>query len=524
MTRIEANSSVDQSIDNEIEQQRRQFASVLSRVFTFAGFPVMFVLLAYWYFLTPQYTQIAIYAVSLLPILIPHLAHGLLVQRGLFTVWCHAILIGFLITIPIAALSLRDIIPMTGIGYVLVILLSYLLLGERKSRWIVFVSLIEFCMILLIDRMATVDWFEPLDQTSSIFVSAVLGVITLAISIGMIRIIVIGQDRDFRAARRANFEIEERAKVEQQQREVIEQANIEIEQRIATEFQQRQTLQALIEQIYNSATVLNNAAAEIQAAASQQVTSTLEQDTAVTQTVATVEEVRTTVQQTAERAQQVAHTAAESVNTSRVGQEAVTQTVDSVARIKQQVENIATNILALSERTQQIGEIIDTVNGLAEQSKLLALNASIEAARAGEEGKGFAVVAMEVRQLAEQSREATGRVRDILSEIQQATNSAVMVTEEGSKGAESGLTLVELAGESIRELAATIESAAQAATQIAASTHQQTNGMEQLAAAMTQIKAASGQSAASARQTEQSVRDLIDMAQRLESAAAQYQA
>ena len=95
----------------------------------------------------------------------------------------------------------------------------------------------------------------------------------------------------------------------------------------------------------------------------------------------------------------------------------------------------------LSERTQQIGEIIDAVNALADQSKLLALNASIEAARAGEEGKGFAVVAMEVRQLAEQSRGATSRVRDILSEIQDATNMAVMVTEEGSKGAENGMVV-----------------------------------------------------------------------------------
>jgi PAS domain S-box-containing protein len=308
-------------------------------------------------------------------------------------------------------------------------------------------------------------------------------------------------------------------------RDITEQKRIEIErdQSLQVEQDQREYLQMLIGKIRASASILNNVAAEIQVATTQQVASTLEQETAVTQTVATVEEVRTTVQQTAERAQQVAHTATESVSTSRTGQEAVAQTVDSVSQIKQQVEDIAGSILALSERTQQIGEIIDTVNGLADQSKLLALNASIEAARAGEEGKGFAVVAMEVRQLAEQSREATGRVRDILSEIQQATNSAVMVTEQGSKGAEIGLSLVELAGEAIRELAVTIEGAAQAATQIAASTHQQTNGMEQLAAAMMQIKAASGQSAVSARQTENSVREMIDIAQQLEAAVAQYQ-
>jgi methyl-accepting chemotaxis protein len=190
--------------------------------------------------------------------------------------------------------------------------------------------------------------------------------------------------------------------------------------------------------------------------------------------------------------------------------------------IRQRVENIAETILMLSERTQQIGEIIETVNAIADQSKLLALNASIEAARAGDEGRGFAVVAMEVRQLAEQSREATERVGDILSEIQQATNTAVMVTEEGSKGAAAGIELVDRAGDAIRELARTIESAAEAAIQIAASTHQQTNGMDQLGTAMTQIKQATVQTAASTQQTEQSIRDLMTMARQMESAIARY--
>src|SRR5262249_23175477 len=156
--------------------------------------------------------------------------------------------------------------------------------------------------------------------------------------------------------------------------------------------------------------------------------------------------------------------------------------------IRQRVENIAETILSLSERTQQIGEIINTVNAIADQSKLLALNASIEAARAGDEGRGFAVVAAEGRQVDEQSRQATARIGEIVNEIQQATNTAVMVTEEGSKGAERGIELVNRAGEAIRDLAATLEEATQAAVQIAASTHQQTNGMSQLAAAMRQIK------------------------------------
>jgi PAS domain S-box-containing protein len=278
-------------------------------------------------------------------------------------------------------------------------------------------------------------------------------------------------------------------------------------------------LDEMIRQIRDAATAVASAAAEIEASTTQQVAASLEQEATVTQTAATVEEIRMTVAQTAKRARMVAEASRESLGVSRAGQEAVIDTVGGMTVIQQRVNDIAENILSLSARTQQIGEIINTVNALAEQSKLLALNASIEAARAGEEGRGFAVVAMEVRQLAEQSRAATARVRDILSEIQQATNTAVMVTEEGSKGAESGMNLVERAGASIRELAATIEEASQAATQIAASTHQQTNGMDQLAAAMSQIRAAATQTAASTRQAEQSVRKLMDVARQLGQAA-----
>jgi methyl-accepting chemotaxis protein len=281
-------------------------------------------------------------------------------------------------------------------------------------------------------------------------------------------------------------------------------------------------LSELTSQIRETVSTVVSATTEIQASTIQQTASAVEQDTAVTQTVATVEELRATVNQTAERAQSVAEASRASIAVSRAGQNAVVDSINGMQAIRQQVENIAENILVLSKRTQQIGEIIETVNGLAEQSKLLALNASIEAARAGEEGKGFAVVAMEVRQLADQSRDATARVRDILSEIQQATNTAVMVTEEGSKRAEAGTSLVERAGDAIRELSNTIEDSAQSAAQIAASTQQQINGMDQLTSAMSQIQQATSQTAISTQQTELSISNLLALATQLDRAASIY--
>jgi methyl-accepting chemotaxis protein len=250
-------------------------------------------------------------------------------------------------------------------------------------------------------------------------------------------------------------------------------------------------------------------------ATSRQITMANEQDAVVTETTATVNEVRATVTETAERAQSVAETAQTSVDISKSGSEAVDETVAGMEIIRRRVEDIADNILVLSEHTQQIGEIIATVNNLADQSRMLALNASVEAARAGEEGKGFAVVAMEVRNLADQNRDATVQVREILGEIQRSTNSAVMVTEEGSKGVDSGQQQVNAAGESIKDLAKAIEDAALAAMQIAASTRQQTIGMDQLTNAMRTIKHATTETVSSTMQVEASVQRLRDAANRV---------
>jgi methyl-accepting chemotaxis protein len=276
-----------------------------------------------------------------------------------------------------------------------------------------------------------------------------------------------------------------------------------------------QTLSRLCNVVVGMSNAFQRLDADTQAileATSRQIAMANEQDAVVTETTATVNEVRATVTETAERAQGVAETAQVSVSISKSGIEAVTETIDGMEVIRRRVEDIADNILVLSEHTQQIGEIIAAVNNLADQSRMLALNASVEAARAGEEGKGFAVVAMEVRNLADQNRDATVQVREILGEIQRATNSAVMVTEEGSKGVDSGQALVNSAGDSIRDLASGIEEAATAAMQIAASTRQQTIGMDQLTQAMRTIKHATTETVGSTMQVEASVQRLRDAA------------
>jgi methyl-accepting chemotaxis protein len=275
------------------------------------------------------------------------------------------------------------------------------------------------------------------------------------------------------------------------------------------------SLQAMIQQIQGASVDLSSASTEILAATTQQAAGASEQSAAISQTTTTVDEVKTITEQASMRIQEVASAAQRTVETAQNGQRALEETIESMAMIKERVEGIAENILALSDQTQQIGDIIATVNEIAAQSNMLALNASVEAARAGEHGKGFAVVAMEVRNLAEQSRQATAQVKAILSEIQKATNSTVMATEEGTKGVERGVQLSVQARDALEQLTAVINESAQIATQVVAGGHQQQTGVEQIALAMQNINQATVQSLASTRQAEKSAQNLNDLAYKL---------
>jgi len=281
-------------------------------------------------------------------------------------------------------------------------------------------------------------------------------------------------------------------------------------------------LRTITAELQESVTVLAASAGEILSSTTEVASSVTETATAVNETTSTVEEVKQTTHVASQKAKYVSDASRNVVEISRTGGKAVEEMVEKMNRIRQQMEFIAESVVRLSEQGQTIGEIIATVNDLAEQSNLLAVNASIEAAKAGEQGKGFAVVAQEVRSLAEQSKQATAQIRGILNDIQKATGSSVLATEQGSKIVDEGVRQSAQAGEAIRTLAESINEAAQAASQIAASSQQQLVGMEQVIEAMNNIKQATEQNVEGTRQTESAAHNIHEQGQKLKTLVARY--
>jgi methyl-accepting chemotaxis protein len=201
----------------------------------------------------------------------------------------------------------------------------------------------------------------------------------------------------------------------------------------------------------------------------------------------TAQEIRQTSMVAAQKATIVLEVAERADAVRQRGETATEQTLASLTDMLAAVQSIAEKIAELGDRTRQIGGITDTVKSLADQSNMLALNAAIEAVRSGEHGRGFAVVAREIRSLADQSIQATSRVREILHDVTLASQTTVTMTERGTQRVDAGLVQVRSSGDSLKELSAILKESSGAVRQIAAAVNQQHAGVAQIFAAITEL-------------------------------------
>jgi methyl-accepting chemotaxis protein len=288
-------------------------------------------------------------------------------------------------------------------------------------------------------------------------------------------------------------------------------------------------LTASSEQSAQAANQIASSVTEVAAGANDQME-------AADETTTIVEQMSAGVQQMAASANQVAAQSAQAASKAKDGDAAVEKAVNQMAQIENTVNTSAEVVAKLGERSKEIGQIVDTISGIAGQTNLLALNAAIEAARAGEQGRGFAVVAEEVRKLAEQSQEAAKKIAELIGEIQGDTDKAVVAMSDGTREVKIGAEVVNAAGAAFREIAELVTQVSEQVSDISASIQQTASGSQQIFGAVKKIdtlskrssdeaqsvSAATEEQLASMEEIATSSEALAKLAQELQSAVAKF--
>ncbi len=254
---------------------------------------------------------------------------------------------------------------------------------------------------------------------------------------------------------------------------------------------------------------------ELQSAATQQAAGARESSTAMTEISTTISELLTTSRQIATSAQRVAAVAEQTVAATRAGEGTVQRSNESIIGIRHQVDQIVSHMLDLGKKSQQIGAVLDIVAELAEQTNILAINATIEASGAGEAGKRFGVVADEIRKLADRMGGSTKEIRQMIEDVRSAVNTTVMATETGSKAVDVGSHLFGEVTESFKHITELIGNTTEASREIELSTKQQATAIEQVKMAIASTAQATKETEVSSGQTFQTAAQLAELSKGL---------
>jgi methyl-accepting chemotaxis protein len=290
-----------------------------------------------------------------------------------------------------------------------------------------------------------------------------------------------------------------------------------------------ESLNSMIENLHKVLGDIMTASAHIGTSAEQlsmasgQIAATAEEVTNRVEAAATAgEEMSATSAEIAQNCGVAAEGAQQTHDSAINGSAVVQETIQGMQRIAERVKDSAVTIENLGARSDQIGEIIGTIEDIADQTNLLALNAAIEAARAGEQGRGFAVVADEVRALAERTTKATKEIGSMIKSIQNETKNAVLSMEDGVRQVEQGTSEAERSGEALKEILSQINSVTMQVSQIATAAEQQTATTVEISSNMQQIICEVGGAARGAQESAGAANQLSLLAEDLQQMVGRF--
>lgn len=281
-------------------------------------------------------------------------------------------------------------------------------------------------------------------------------------------------------------------------------------------------VRSMMTKIMNSAINIKSSSMDISSSTKQQGVIASEQSTSVAQITATMEELSATAKQIADSAESVLGHSSKSLDNVKQGSDAVDKVMSSMGEIKKDNEATLSEIVALGKKSKEITKVMEIINNIADQTKLIAFNAAIEASSAGEAGRRFGVVAVEIRRLADSVMESTSEIEVNISEIQESVDRLVISSGEGSKGIDGGLMNASNTVRILEDMLSGSQTTTDAAKQISLSTQQQNTASTQVVSALKEIAEGARQSSNAITQIGGVVSNLTQEAEKLENAVAEY--
>lgn len=281
-------------------------------------------------------------------------------------------------------------------------------------------------------------------------------------------------------------------------------------------------LKELMMMITDSTLHVNSSTSDISSSVEQQAAIASEQSSSVMEITATMEELSVSSTQIADNANSVVATANNTLEDTKKGAFSVKTFISKMEEIYEDNQSSIKEIVDLGRKSKEITKVMEIINNIADQTKLIAFNAALEASSAGEAGKRFGVVASEIRRLADSVMDSTSEIEAKINEIQEAVNRLVIASEKGSKGIREGMEFSHQTGRLLTQIVAGAESTTSSAKQISLSTQQQKTASEQVVVALREIAEGATQGSESIQQINVICKDLSSLSNNMRKIVEQF--